>query len=72
MQLRKLTEENDFSKLVLENGYGDLNIPDIQHPTWVIHLVLIYFKRFYCNKGNPEKCPLYQKKWQKGYANNKE
>lgn len=53
--LRKLTAENDFSKLVLENGYEDLKIPDIRHPTWLIHLVLIYFKRFYCDKGTSEK-----------------
>ena len=44
--------------IILENGYNELNIPDYNNASWWTHLVLIYFKRHYCNKHKPEECPL--------------
>ena len=57
-QLQGFVKNNDFQKIIRENGYGNLNIEDIQNPTWLVHLILIYYKRLYCNKHNPENCPL--------------
>lgn len=61
-QLKEIIERNDFKKLIKENGYSDLNIENIENPTWLIHLILIYYKRLYCNKHNPEKCELNKQK----------
>jgi len=47
-----------FNDLVQELGYSDLQIPENEPPVWWAHLVLIYFKRLYCNKHNPTTCPL--------------
>lgn len=38
-------------KLIFENGYDRLTIPDQSPPTWWAHLVLIYYKRLYWNKN---------------------
>lgn len=60
--LRKELEELccgiDFEKIIKENGYSSLNIPDYKNATWWAHLVLIYYKRSFCNKHAFEKCPL--------------
>jgi endonuclease III len=47
-----------YQKLVLETGYGGLAIPESKPPIWWAHLVLIYFKRLYCNRRDPQNCPL--------------
>lgn len=57
-QLQELVEDNDMTSIIEENGYAELNIPNYQNATWWAHLVLIYFKRHYCNKHKPEECPL--------------
>lgn len=57
-QLQELVKDNDMTDIIEENGYDSLNIPDYQNATWWAHLVLIYFKRHYCNKHNPGECPL--------------
>lgn len=57
-QLQELVEDNDMTDIIEKNGYSKLNIPDYQNATWWAHLVLIYFKRHYCNKHKPEECPL--------------
>ena len=57
-QLQELIEDNDMTDIIEENGYSELNIPDYKNATWWAHLVLIYFKRHYCNKHKPEECPL--------------
>lgn len=33
-------------------------IEKYDNATWFCHLVLIYYKRYFCNKHNPENCPL--------------
>jgi thymidylate kinase/endonuclease III len=51
-------EYEDMKRIINKNGYSDLNIPQNQSPVWWSHLVLIYFKRMYCNKRKPKNCPL--------------
>lgn len=60
-QLQLLIENNDLKEIIVSNGYENLNIPDYSNATWWAHLVLIYFKRHYCNKHNPKTCPLINK-----------
>lgn len=60
-QLQLLIENNDLKEIIISNGYENLNIPDYSNATWWAHLVLIYFKRHYCNKHNPKNCPLINK-----------
>ena len=57
-QLQELVNFNDMEAIIKANGYDDLNIPDYNNATWWAHLVLIYFKRHYCNKHNPNECPI--------------
>ena len=49
---------SELRRLVIETGYEDLSIPQDRAPLWWAHLVLIYFKRRYCNKKTPSNCPL--------------
>ena len=60
-QLQLLIENNDLKEIIVSDGYENLNIPDYSNATWWAHLVLIYFKRHYCNKHNPKNCPLINK-----------
>lgn len=69
-QLKEIVERNDFKELIKENGYNDLNIENIENPTWLIHLILIYYKRLYCNKHNPERCELNKQKLTKKRCGN--
>jgi len=48
----------EYYDLAIQTGYGKLAIPKRKPPTWWAHLVLIYFKRLYCNSRKPEECPL--------------
>ena len=57
-ELETLTKNLDLKDVIERNGYGGLNIPDTSNATWWSHLVLIYYKRHFCNKHKPEKCPL--------------
>ncbi len=52
------TNSTDYYNLALRTGYGELSIAENIAPIWWAHLVLIYFKRLYCNKKNPIQCPL--------------
>lgn len=49
---------DDYYMLAHQLGYGHLNLPKDRTPTWWVHLVLIYFKRQYCNMHVPHTCPL--------------
>lgn len=49
---------HEYHQLAVQTGYGNLAIPKEKAPIWWAHLVLIYFKRLYCNKKNPCQCPL--------------
>lgn len=60
LQLENLVHKIDFWDLANELGYtSNCNIP-LKNQTWWVHLVLIYYKRFYCNKCNPSKCLLHK------------
>jgi hypothetical protein len=46
----------DYRELAHSLDYA-VTIPDGAPPTWWAHLVLIYFKRLYCNRPSPRLCP---------------
>lgn len=48
----------EYYQLAVQTGYENLSFPKGKAPIWWAHLVLIYFKRLYCNKKNPYQCPL--------------
>ena len=68
-QLKEIIERNDFREIIEKNGYSNLNIENVENPTWLIHLILIYYKRLYCNKKNPKCCKLYKEKLVEGKCN---
>ena len=47
-----------MEEIIKRNGYKELHIEDFNNATWFCHLVLIYYKRFFCNKHKPENCSL--------------
>jgi thymidylate kinase/endonuclease III len=57
-KLEHLTSSVDCRKIAYELGYHKLNIPDKGPLTWWAHIVLISYKRYYCNNRNPENCPF--------------
>ena len=57
-ELEKLVKNNNMKEIIKNNGYEELNIKDYNNATWFCHLVLIYYKRYFCNKHNPEICRL--------------
>ncbi|MEI6284900.1 MAG: hypothetical protein WCP79_00195 [Bacillota bacterium] len=58
--LEEIVKALDLRPLINKNGYSDLlTVPPGRPLTWWAHLVLIYFKRAFCNKHKPELCPLY-------------
>jgi endonuclease III len=48
----------EYHNLALDTGYKKLKIPEKKAPIWWAHLVLIYFKRRYCNYRKYRSCPL--------------
>jgi adenylate kinase family enzyme len=56
--IQKALEESPerYQVLRCQTGYSHLVMPKDSAPTWWAHLVLIYFKRLYCNTGVPERC----------------
>lgn len=58
-ELEEIVSTIDLASIVKENGYqGLITLPKDKILTWWTHLVLIYFKRFFCNKHKPKQCPL--------------
>ena len=57
-ELEELTKDNDMEDIIKKNGYSDLNIRDYKNATWWVHLVLIYYKRYFCNKHKYNECCL--------------
>lgn len=57
-QLEALTKCIDCRKIAIENEYNSLSFPSGKNLTWWVHLVLIYYKRFFCNTHDPDNCPL--------------
>ena len=57
-QLEALTSRIDTYELALETGFADLDLPQDRPLTWWTHLVLIYYKRLFCNTRSWPSCPL--------------
>lgn len=55
-QLEKLTSSIDCRRIAGELGYGELKFPDQGALTWWAHIVLISYKRFFCNNRKPDSC----------------
>ena len=47
-----------IQSIIHKNNYLSLNILENSIPIWWTHLVMIYFKRLFCNNKNPDACPL--------------
>ena len=69
-EISEIVKRNDFKKIIKENGYEDLNIENMNNPTWLIHLILIYYKRLYCNKHRIDDCELNKQKLAKKRCKN--
>ena len=57
-ELEALVKDNNMEEIIKQNGYEELKVEDYDNATWFCHLVLVYYKRYFCNKHNPENCPL--------------
>lgn len=57
-ELETMVKDNNMEEVIKQNGYEELKVENYDNATWFCHLVLIYYKRYFCNKHNPEKCPL--------------
>ena len=57
-KLETLVKDNNMEEIIKQNGYEELKVENYDNATWFCHLVLIYYKRYFCNKHNPEICPL--------------
>lgn len=57
-ELEILVKDNNMEDIIKKNGYEELKVKDYNNATWFCHLVLIYYKRYFCNKHNPKNCPL--------------
>ncbi len=57
-ELEMLVKDNNMEEIIKQNGYEELKVENYDNATWFCHLVLIYFKRYFCNRHNPENCPL--------------
>lgn len=57
-ELETIAKDNNMGEIIKQNGYEKLKVENYDNATWFCHLVLIYYKRYFCNKHNPEICPL--------------
>lgn len=57
-ELEALVKDNNMEEVIKQNRYEELKVENYDNATWFCHLVLIYYKRYFCNKHNPENCPL--------------
>ena len=57
-ELETIVKDNNMGEIIKQNGYEELKVENYDNATWFCHLVLIYYKRYFCNKHNPEICPL--------------
>lgn len=59
-EFEELVAQVDCRRIALELGYGELALPDDRPLTWWAHIVLISYKRFFCNQQKPSECALRQ------------
>lgn len=57
-ELEELSRKIDCSKIARAAGYQSLTLLENRPLTWWMHLVLIYYKRLFCNRGDPKSCPF--------------
>lgn len=57
-ELETIAKDNNMGEIIKQNGYEELKVENYDNATWFCHLVLIYYKRYFCNKHNPEIYPL--------------
>ena len=57
-ELETIAKDNNMGEIIKQNGYEELKVENYDNATWFCHLVLIYYKSYFCNKHNPEICPL--------------
>jgi hypothetical protein len=57
-----------YRNLAGRSGYAELDLQLKAAPVWWAHLVLIYFKRLYCNQRSPARCPLRADERTRGYV----
>lgn len=57
-QFEKLVTDNSLAlKDIMYKSYKELGLVDV--PSWWVHLVMIYYKRHFCNKKKAELCPIH-------------
>lgn len=58
-EIENLVSQIDTRQIALQTGYNNLRFPKAGPLTWWTHLILIYYKRLYCNRPGPV-CPIRQ------------
>jgi endonuclease III len=59
LQMEYIAKEHDWLAVAKELGYDKkIKLPADIPLTWWLHLVLINYKRYFCNNRKPELCPL--------------
>ena len=59
LQMEKIAKDYDWRSIAKELGYDKkIKLPNDIPLTWWLHLVLINYKRYFCNNHKPNNCPL--------------
>lgn len=58
-QLENFTKSHDWLEIATKLGYDkNITLPKDKPLTWWVHLVMINYKRHFCNNHKPNECPL--------------
>lgn len=58
-QLESFTKSHDWLEIAIKLGYDkSITLPKDKPLTWWVHLVMINYKRHFCNNRKPNECPL--------------
>jgi len=58
-QLEKFTKDYNWLEIATKLGYDThITLPQDKPLTWWVHLVMINYKRHFCNNRKPDECPL--------------
>lgn len=58
-QLEEFAQSHDWLQIAQKCGYNDkIKLPEDKPLTWWLHLVMINYKRHFCNNHKPNECPL--------------
>lgn len=59
LQMQEIAAGYDWLAVAKELGYDKaISLPEDAPLTWWLHLVLINYKRYFCNNRKPAECPL--------------